>query len=134
MSGQIFPANTETIIDFGVKKYDYWNNVTVGSNWKFNCTERALYDINVSIVLNSVSLSEGFYLDLKILKNGTLLKYIDNTRIHDAYNGFFTFRGSGKVRLLETDYLSISVTPTTACGLQPNSTTNYVEIVKIGNY
>jgi len=134
MSGQSLAHGDFTVLNFETKEHDYKNNVTTGTNWRFNVTENGLYSVKCNIGVNE-TFAAGDHINLILRKNGAIYLYFDIDRITNAITNYFTWSGSTDLRLIAGDYIDMI---TYVIGSNFNLTTlekiNSIAITKIGNY
>ncbi len=136
-SGQVIPNGIFTVVNFETKSYDYKNNVTTGSNWKFTSQEKSLYNISGFLEFAGASWSPGEEIAIDVYING-----IEHSRVGGATtqssHGSHTYIpiSAADVRLLVGDYIQIIAYQTSGSSLNllVQSIWNWVSIKKIGEY
>ena len=127
---------TDTIIDYATKDYDTHGAVTTGASWKFTAPVSGLYRVTNRFYTNSATAAAiTNEVGTRLWKNGTGAQYVALDIAKTTSSTYKASSGSSTVRLLAGEYIDLrGLNATGQTHSISDSSLNYIEIERIGNY
>lgn len=129
---QAIPHNTDTTVLFDSVPFDTLNEYT-SANGRFTATKEGYYQVNATVLSESVAWSIGEWFECRLYKNGSLYSvgFFNEAIVTGTYYMYNSL--SDLVLLSSEEYIEIRVKHTQGgdVGIYPNGNFNYFSVHRI---
>lgn len=137
-AGQSISNNSDTIVDFGTKDFDYMGSVTTGGSWKFVAPISGLYAVSGFIEFtNGGGWGVGEEAYAVLYKGGVSQFRLSGYVVQAAHATYVPLPfATSEVRLLAGEYIDIRAYQNSGASLSllSSGVTNWVSVKRVGNY